>query len=78
MRVLLDTNILYRWFYDTPLLSPSTVALIRQAEAVFVSSASLWEIFGILLPLYFYAAQLILFLPLPLFSIKLPQEESLL
>jgi len=44
MRVLLDTNILYRWFYDTPLLSPSTVALIRQAEAVFVSSASLWEI----------------------------------
>ena len=44
MRVLLDTNILYWWFYDTPRLSPSTLALVQQAEAVFVSSASLWEI----------------------------------
>lgn len=44
MRVLLDTNILYWWFYDTGRLSPGAVALVQGAEDVFVSSASLWEI----------------------------------
>ena len=44
MRILLDTNILYRWFYDPNLLSEETISIIRKAEAVCVSAASLWEI----------------------------------
>ena len=44
MRLLLDTQILYWWFYDTKKLPPRSVDIIRAAEAVFVSSASLWEI----------------------------------
>jgi PIN domain nuclease of toxin-antitoxin system len=44
MRILLDTHILYWWFYETSKLSKNAVALVREAEEVFVSSASLWEI----------------------------------
>lgn len=44
MRVLLDTHILYWWFYETKKLPPRSEDIIRAAEAVFVSSASLWEI----------------------------------
>ncbi len=44
MRVLLDTHLLYWWFYDTKRLSRNAEALIRGAEDVFVSAASLWEI----------------------------------
>lgn len=44
MRVLLDTHLLYWWFYDTKKLSRNAEALIRKAEEVFVSAASLWEI----------------------------------
>ena len=39
MRVLLDTHILYWWYYDTERLSRSAVDLIRGAEAVFVNAA---------------------------------------
>ncbi len=44
MRVLLDTHLLYWWFYDTKKLSRNAEALIRGAEDVFVSAASIWEI----------------------------------
>ena len=44
MRVLLDTHILYWWFYETKKLPRRSEEIIRAAEAVFVSSASLWEI----------------------------------
>jgi PIN domain nuclease of toxin-antitoxin system len=44
MRILLDTNILYWWFYETPRLSSSAVALVKEADAVYVSSVSLWEL----------------------------------
>lgn len=44
MRLLLDTHILYWWFYDPGKLSPHAVKTIKDAEEVFFSSASLWEI----------------------------------
>ena len=44
MRLLLDTHILYWWFYDPEKLSPVAVTTIKDAEEVFFSSASLWEI----------------------------------
>jgi len=44
MRILLDTHLLYWWFYDTKKLSRKAEALIRGAEDVYVSAASLWEI----------------------------------
>ena len=44
MRVLLDTHILYWWFYDTKRLPRDAETLIRRAEEVFVSSVSVWEI----------------------------------
>lgn len=44
MRLLLDTHI-YLWFVrDDPKLGGSARRLIRDAEDVFVSSASIWEI----------------------------------
>lgn len=44
MRILLDTHILYWWLYDTTRLSTSTKNLLADAEAIFVSSATIWEI----------------------------------
>ena len=44
MRVLLDTNVLYRWFYENDRLSHHAIRLVQDAGQVFVSSVSLWEI----------------------------------
>lgn len=44
MRVLLDTHILYWWFYEPEKLSSSALETIKGAEEVCFSSASLWEI----------------------------------
>jgi PIN domain nuclease of toxin-antitoxin system len=44
MRVLLDTHILFWWFYDRKRLPPVAFDLVRNADAVFFSSASIWEI----------------------------------
>ena len=44
MRLLLDTHILYWWFYEQRKLSPAAFAAIKDAEEVFFSSASIWEI----------------------------------
>ena len=44
MRVLLDTNIVYWWFYESFRLSPETVSIVNKATSVFISSASIWEI----------------------------------
>src|SRR6267154_968141 len=43
MRILLDTHILYRWFYERKRLSEAAVRVVREADDVFVSSASVWE-----------------------------------
>jgi PIN domain nuclease of toxin-antitoxin system len=44
MRVLLDTHIFYWWFSESARISPRALKTISEAEAVFVSSASIWEI----------------------------------
>jgi PIN domain nuclease of toxin-antitoxin system len=44
MRLLLDTHIFCWWFYEPERLSRSTLKVIRGAEGVFVSSASIWEV----------------------------------
>jgi PIN domain nuclease of toxin-antitoxin system len=44
MRLLLDTHIFYWSFYERGRLSQKALELIAGAEAIFVSSASLWEI----------------------------------
>jgi PIN domain nuclease of toxin-antitoxin system len=44
MRLLLDTHLLYWWFYEPQKLSSGAVKTIKDAEEVFFSSASLWEI----------------------------------
>ncbi len=44
MRLLLDTHILYWWFYDTHRLSTPAVKAIKDADEVLVSAASFWEI----------------------------------
>jgi PIN domain nuclease of toxin-antitoxin system len=44
MRLLLDTHIFYWSFYERGQLSQKALQLIAEAEAIFVSSASLWEI----------------------------------
>jgi PIN domain nuclease of toxin-antitoxin system len=44
MRLLLDTHILYWSFYERRRLSRKTLKLIDQAEEIFVSAASIWEI----------------------------------
>jgi PIN domain nuclease of toxin-antitoxin system len=44
MRLLLDTHIFCWWFYEPERLSLSTLEIMRGAERVFVSSASLWEV----------------------------------
>lgn len=44
MRLLLDTHIFYWSFYERGRLSRKALKLIAGAEAIFVSSASIWEI----------------------------------
>jgi PIN domain nuclease of toxin-antitoxin system len=44
MRLLLDTHIVCWWFYEPERLSHPTLELMRGAGAVFVSSASIWEV----------------------------------
>jgi PIN domain nuclease of toxin-antitoxin system len=44
MRLLLDTHIFCWWFYEPERLSRSALRVIRGAEKVFVSSASIWEV----------------------------------
>jgi PIN domain nuclease of toxin-antitoxin system len=44
MRLLLDTHIFYWSFYERGRLSPKALDQIERAEAIFVSSASIWEL----------------------------------
>jgi PIN domain nuclease of toxin-antitoxin system len=44
MRLLLDTQIVYWFFYEPQTLTKATREHMTNAEAVFVSSASIWEI----------------------------------
>jgi len=44
MRLLLDTHIFCWSFYEPEKLSRRAIELISQADQVFVSSASMWEI----------------------------------
>jgi PIN domain nuclease of toxin-antitoxin system len=43
VRLLLDTHILYWSFYERKRLSQAALDRIAEAEAIFVSSASIWE-----------------------------------
>lgn len=43
MRILLDTHVYLRWLADSPQLSPAARTMIREAETVYISSATLWE-----------------------------------
>ncbi len=43
MRILLDTHLYLWWLADSPRLSETARERIRTADAVYVSSASLWE-----------------------------------
>lgn len=44
MRLLLDTHALLWWLLDDPALPGSARRAIEKAEAVYVSSASVWEV----------------------------------
>jgi PIN domain nuclease of toxin-antitoxin system len=44
MRLLLDTHIVYWWFYEPERLSSAACDGMNAAEAVFVSAASIWEV----------------------------------
>ena len=44
MKLLLDTHILLWLMQDAPQLSPAARRLILDAESVYVSSVSLWEV----------------------------------
>jgi|ERR1035437_6100742 PIN domain nuclease of toxin-antitoxin system len=44
MRLLLDTQILYWFYYEPQNLQEATQQIMTEAEAVYVSSASIWEI----------------------------------
>ncbi len=44
MRILLDTNILYWLLYQSDRLSDTILNLLADAEDLYVSSASIWEI----------------------------------
>lgn len=44
MRLLLDTQVFIWATIDSPRLKPQARGLIREAEATFVSAASIWEI----------------------------------
>lgn len=43
MRILLDTHIYLWWLTDSPRLSASAKDTIKNATAVYISSASVWE-----------------------------------
>jgi PIN domain nuclease of toxin-antitoxin system len=43
MRLLLDTHVLYWTFYEQRRLSAKALEVIHGASAIFVSSASIWE-----------------------------------
>lgn len=43
MRILLDTHIYLWWLDDSPQLSPAARTMIREAETVYISSATIWE-----------------------------------
>lgn len=44
MRILLDTHVYLWWCEDSPALSYKARTRIEEAEAVYVSSATLWEL----------------------------------
>ncbi len=44
MRILLDTHVFLWWLDNHPKLSSAATATITAAAAVFVSSASIWEV----------------------------------
>jgi PIN domain nuclease of toxin-antitoxin system len=44
MRLLLDTHILYWWFYDYQKLSREAFEAVKDADEVFFSAASIWEV----------------------------------
>jgi len=44
MRILLDTHVYLWWCEDSPALSPKARTIIEEAETVYISSATLWEI----------------------------------
>ena len=44
MRILLDTHLFYCWFYEPVRLSREALKTIMEADEVFVSPASMWEI----------------------------------
>lgn len=44
MRILLDTHMYLWWCEDSPKISPKVRKLIEEAESVYVSTASLWEL----------------------------------
>jgi PIN domain nuclease of toxin-antitoxin system len=44
MRLLLDTHILYWWFYEHDKLSKEAFGVVKNADEVFFSAASIWEI----------------------------------
>lgn len=44
MRVLLDTQLIVWWQIAPERITPAAVALVQDAEAAFVSRASLWEL----------------------------------
>lgn len=44
MRLLLDTQIVYWFFYEQENIPPAAWDAMRKSEGVFVSAASIWEI----------------------------------
>jgi PIN domain nuclease of toxin-antitoxin system len=44
VRILLDTHVLLWLVDDSPRLTPKARTIVREAERVFFSSASIWEI----------------------------------
>jgi PIN domain nuclease of toxin-antitoxin system len=44
MRILLDTHIFCWWYYEPERLSRKAFRTVKEAEEVFISSASVWEI----------------------------------
>jgi PIN domain nuclease of toxin-antitoxin system len=44
MRIILDTHIFCWWYYEPERLSRKAFETVREAEEVFISSASIWEI----------------------------------
>lgn len=44
MRILLDTHVYLWWCEDSPALSQKARTIIAEAETVYISSASLWEL----------------------------------